>query len=148
MGTHVEKAHAGGRDIFQGADAYRMPALQVDGMDVIDVREGTMRAVERIRSQGGPVLLEAMTYRFVGHSVQDPEAYRDSAEVDEYRARDPIVTFREQCIRQGLISEDEATRIEGSVNDTVAEATQFAEESQEPSPEALYDNVTDESSAE
>jgi pyruvate dehydrogenase E1 component alpha subunit len=148
MGTHVERAHAGGRDIFHGADAYRMPALQVDGMDIVDVREGTMRAVERIRSQGGPVLLEAMTYRFVGHSVQDPEAYRDSAEIDEYRARDPIVTFRDLCVRQGLISEDEAKRIEDSVDDAVAEATRFAEESQEPSPESLYDNVFDGSSVE
>ena len=89
-----------------------------------------------------------MTYRFVGHSVQDPEAYRDSAEIDEYRARDPIVTFRDLCVRQGLISEDEAKRIEDSVDDAVAEATRFAEESQEPSPESLYDNVFDGSSAE
>ena len=147
MGTHVDRTHAGGRDIYMAADAYKIAAAQVDGMDVVEVRETALQAVDRIRSGEGPVFVEAMTYRFVGHSVQDPQAYRDSSEIEEWRARDPISAFKDTCIQEGLLSEDDVARIEEMVIETVAEATRFAEESQEPSLDSLYDNVYDESPA-
>ncbi len=143
MGTHVDRTHAGGRDIYMSADAYKIPAAQIDGMNVVEVRETTQQALERIRSGKGPVFIEAMTYRFVGHSVQDPQAYRDSSEIEQWRAKDPLDAFRETCIAEALLSEEETAQIDETVRETVAEATRFAEESQEPSLESLYDNVYD-----
>ena len=73
MGTHVDRTHAGGRDIFQSADTYEIPAAQVDGMDVLAVWEATLEAVQRVRGDGGPVFLEAMTYRFQGPLGRRPD---------------------------------------------------------------------------
>ncbi len=141
MGTHVDRAHAGGRDIFQSADSYKIPAAQVDGMDVMAVSEATAEAVKRVRSDGGPVFLEAMTYRFRGHSVADPTAYRDSAEVEVWRDRDPISLFGKFALEQGLIEEHTLDRLDTVVEEVVAEAVRFAEESADPPPEALYAHV-------
>ena len=82
-----------------------------------------------------------MTYRYVGHSVQDPQAYRDSAEIDQWRIRDPINTFREASLVNGMINDEDIARIDERVAATVAEAVKFAEESDEPSLESLYDNL-------
>ena len=79
MGTHIERTHAAGRNVFNAADAYGIPAAQVDGMDVLAVREAATEAIDRVRSGDGPVFLEAMTYRFVGHSLADPTTYRSSS---------------------------------------------------------------------
>ena len=141
MGSHVERTHAGGKDIYQTADAYKIPAAQIDGMDVLGVRKATDDALERVRSDSGPIFIEAMTYRFVGHSVADPTHYRDASEVDEWKDKDPISSFKEQSLAEGLIDDDELRRIEDEVNDTITEAVRFAEESEEPSPESLYENV-------
>ena len=141
MGTHVERSHAGGKDIYLSADAYKIPAAQIDGMDVVAVRESTAEALQRVRSGDGPVFLEAMTYRFRGHSVADPSAYRDSTEVDEWRTKDPLDTFKRQSLENGLLEQDEIGQIAERVEATVEEAVRFAEESEEPSPESLYANV-------
>ena len=141
MGSHVERTHAAGKDIYQTADAYKIPAAQIDGMDVLGVRKATADALERVRSDGGPIFIEAMTYRFVGHSLADPTYYRDSSEVDEWKGKDPISSFKEQSLTEGLIDNDELGRIEDEVNDTITDAVRFAEESEEPGPEALYENV-------
>ena len=141
MGTHVDRTHAGGRDIFQSADMYKIPAAQVDGMDVLAVREATMEAVQRVRSGDGPVFLEAMTYRFRGHSVADPTAYRDSSEVDAWRDRDPIALFGKLALEQGLLNDQDIDLVGLAVDETVAEAVRFAEESDEPPPEALFNHV-------
>ena len=77
MGTHVGRAHARGQDLYLGADAYGIPAAQVDGMDLMAVRDATTEALVRLRTGGGPVFLEALTYRFRGHSMADPETYRE-----------------------------------------------------------------------
>ena len=89
MGSHVDTTHAGGRDIYVTADPYRIPAVQIDGMDLMAVRDATTEALTRVRSDGGPVFIEAMTYRFRGHSMADPSIYRDQGEVEEWRARSP-----------------------------------------------------------
>ena len=141
MGTHVDRTHAGGRDIFQSADTYEIPAAQVDGMDVLAVREATLEAVQRVRGDGGPVFLEAMTYRFRGHSVADPTAYRDSAEVEAWRDRDPIALFGKLALEQGLLEDQDIDQLGVAVDETVAEAVRFAEESDEPPPEALFNHV-------
>ena len=141
MGTHIEQTRAAGRDIYLVAEAYRIPATQIDGMDVVAVRNHASQAIQRIRSGAGPVFLETMTYRYVGHSIQDPQAYRESDEIDEWRIKDPIDTFREMSLLEGLIDDDQIARIEGRVEATVAEAVKFAEESEEPSVESLHDHV-------
>jgi pyruvate dehydrogenase E1 component alpha subunit len=141
MGTHIERTRAGGKDIYLNADAYKIPAAQIDGMDVVAVRDSFTEALERIRAGEGPVFLEAMTYRFVGHSLQDPQSYRESAEVDQWRIRDPIDTFREASFVDGLLDDGQITRIGERVDAAISEAIAFAEQSDEPGPEALFENV-------
>ena len=141
MGSQIERTHAGGKDIYQVADAYRIPAMQIDGMDVVAVRDATSEALGRARSGEGPVFLEAMTYRFRGHSVADPTTYRDDSEVEQWRDKDPISTFREQSLAGGLLDEEEFDGIDERVDGVIEEAVRFAEESEDPSPESLYENV-------
>ena len=141
MGTHIEKTRAAGKDIYLAADGYKIPAAQIDGMDVVGVRDSITEALLRVRAGEGPVFLEAMTYRFVGHSLQDPQAYRDDDEIDEWRIRDPINTFREAALLENLIDDSQVTRIADRVDALVAEAVAFGESGEEPGPEALYENV-------
>ena len=141
MGSRVEQTHAGGRDIYLSADSYRIPAAQIDGMDLHAVRDATLEAVQRMRSKGGPVFLEAMTYRFRGHSVADPSSYRDQSEVDQWEMKDPIRTFKGVSMEQGLLTEEETRTIDDEVATVVAEAIMFAEESEEPPLESLHDHV-------
>ena len=141
MGTHVDFTHAGGKDIYLSAESYRIPAAQINGMDVLAVREATVEALKRVRAGKGPVFLEAMTYRFRGHSMSDPSAYRASLEVDEWRTKDPIETFKALSLGEDAITGDEFERIERDVDSAVAEAVRFAEESPEPDIASLYDHV-------
>lgn len=141
MGTHVERTHAGGKDIYLMAEAYKIPAAQIDGMDIVAVREATIEALKRIRSGGGPAFLEAMTYRYRGHSMSDPTAYRGTAEVEEWRRTDPIENFKSFSLGEGLITQEEIATIEKEVRATIEKAVRFAEESPEPDLESLYDHV-------
>ena len=142
MGTQVERARAGGRDIFNAAEAYSIPALQINGQDVLEVREAASEAVQKVRSGEGPAFVEAMTYRFRGHSVADPQAYRERVEVDEWRSQnDPINNFRSVILAQDIIEETELEGIDKEVAEVVDEAVRFADESPEPSIDSLFDNV-------
>jgi pyruvate dehydrogenase E1 component alpha subunit len=141
MGTHVERTHAGGRDIYLTAESYKIPAAQIDGMDLMAVREATTEALNRIRSGNGPVFLEAMTYRFRGHSMADPSSYRDSTEIEEWRDRDPIELFKTFSLQEGLATPEELSRIDEEVVEVVEEAVRFGEESPEPDIDSLYQNV-------
>ena len=141
MGTHVEKTHALGKDIYLSADAYGIPSAQIDGMDLLAVRDTTMKALERIRAGGGPVFIEAMTYRFRGHSVADPSNYRDSKEVSFWQVRDPIVRFQELALENEVMTSDDVKDIGEEVEKAVAEAVRFAEESEAPNPDSIGDNV-------
>ena len=141
MGSHIDRTHAGGRDIYLTAEPYRIPAAQIDGMDLLAVREATTEALNRVRSGSGPVFLETMTYRFRGHSMADPSAYRDSAEVEAWREKDPIDRFKNFSLDGGLITQEEIQRIDAEVEETVQDAVRFAEESPDPDPSSLYDHV-------
>ena len=110
-------------------------------MDVVKVRDVTAEALEKIRSEEGPVFIEAMTYRFRGHSVADPSNYRESSEVDEWQKKDPIELFRKISIDNGLLNESDIEQIGQKVDSIVEQAIQFAEESDDPSPESLYANI-------
>ena len=141
MGTHVERSRAGGKDIFDAASAYKMPAKQINGMDLLEVRETTIDALNRVRAGDGPVFIEAICYRFRGHSMADPSAYRKTTEVDEWRDKDPLESFKKNAARQGFLSAEDVLRISDSVEKTVQEAIQFGEESASPPAESLYNFV-------
>jgi pyruvate dehydrogenase E1 component alpha subunit len=141
MGSHIDQTHAAGRDIYTAAEYYKIPAVQIDGMDLMAVRESTMEALTQVRSGTGPVFLEAMTYRYRGHSMADPEAYRETSELDEWRANDPIERFKTFALAEALISEEELAEIEKDAADAIDEAVTFAQESPDPEMGSLYDNV-------
>ena len=95
-------------EIRARAEVMEVPAETIDGMSVWTVREAAARALEHVRGGNGPAFVEAITYRFVGHSRSDPGAYRPEGELDDWRARDPIVLLRAQLEAEGV----EAARLD------------------------------------
>jgi len=140
MGTALRKSSAL-LDIHKKAVAYDMPGERVDGMDVFAMREATARAVAAARAGEGPTLLEAICYRFRGHSMADPVLYRKKEEEQAWRTRDPITTLRARLETEGLLSAQEYAALEREVLAVIEEAVRFAEESPEPAPEELYTDV-------
>jgi pyruvate dehydrogenase E1 component alpha subunit len=140
MGTALERASAV-PEVYKRAAAYAIPAERCNGMDVLEMEEVGRKAVEFVRSGNGPYLLEAMTYRFRGHSMADPELYREKDEVAQWRLRDPIVKLRGEMVESGEATEDEFQRIDADVEREVEEAVRFADESPEPAPEELWTDV-------
>jgi pyruvate dehydrogenase E1 component alpha subunit len=134
MGTPLE-VHSSVTEIYRKACAFDMTAERVDGNDVLVMREATLRAVEHARSGKGPVLLEAMTYRFRGHSAQDTQKYRTKEDVEAYRQSDPNEKFRQKLIKDGVLSEEKAKAIEEEIDRVVEETVQFSDESPEPGDE-------------
>ena len=146
MGTAIHRALAQ-TEIWRFAENYGMYAEAVDGMDVLAVRDGVARAVERARRDKAPALIEARTYRFRGHSMRDPAGavYRTKDEVEKEKLRDPIVLFRERALQAGWLVEDDVRKIEKDVNDLVDDAVAFAEASPEPPLSELLTDIFKES---
>ncbi len=141
MGTPL-KLHTSMTEISQKARAYGMPGDRFDGMDIDIVREHVATAVQRARSGGGPTLLEAMTYRFRGHSMADPQLYRTKSDIEEVRGRrDPITIHATRQIERGVFTEEDTQRVSDEVEAAVAAAAQFAEDSPFPGPQALFENI-------
>ncbi len=142
MGTALERASAV-YDIAARACSYDMEAETADGMDVLAMYETTRAAVERARSDKLPTLLEARTYRFMGHSMSDPihGHYRTKEEIEEQKQRDPIVMFRERLQTEGMFSDTEFDEMERQIADELDDAVRFADESPDPEPEKLYEDV-------
>jgi pyruvate dehydrogenase E1 component alpha subunit len=141
MGTAVQYASAV-REMYRKACAYDIPAERVDGQDVLAVYEATKRALEHCRSGNGPYFLEALTYRYRGHSMADPETYRSKEEAEEWRRhRDPIERFRQQLFAHNVATPEELAALDQAVEEAVAEAVRFADESPEPDPETLTQYV-------
>ena len=140
MGSPVEEMFAK-REIFRVAEAYDMPSQQVDGMDVVAVREATQSAVDSVRSGQGPYFIEAKTYRFRGHSIADPVEYRTRAEERRWRRDDPVTNFKEWLLANNFASQEDIETMDQAVEREVEEAVRFADESPAPAPEALYENV-------
>jgi len=143
MGTPVERAIALYSDVAETARSYGIPAERVDGMDVLAVRTLMRAAVDKVRSAQGPYFVEAMTYRFMGHSMADPAHghYRTKEEVEEERKRDPLMLLRQTILSAGLGKEADFKNLEREIGGIVAEAVKFAEESLFPDPSALYEDV-------
>jgi pyruvate dehydrogenase E1 component alpha subunit len=126
MGTALERAQSQ-TDLAAKASAYKVSTTVVDGMDVIACYEAARRGAQAVRATGGPFFIEFRTYRFRAHSMFDPELYRDKAEVELWRQRDPIQTFTERCLRDGLLTEDDVKQIEQAALDEVADAVAYAD---------------------
>ncbi len=139
MGTAVERASAVS-EIRQKAEGYRIPNDRVDGMDVMKVYEASKKAVAHIRAGGGPYLLEFVTYRYMGHSMGDPERYRDKQEIEKWREDDPIGIFC-KTLRARKVAVKTLDEIEARAMQDAEKAVEFAEASPEPAPEALWEDV-------
>ena len=143
MGTAVERASAIA-EIHRKAEAYAIPHKRIDGMDVLTVYREVREAAARVRSGEGPWFLEAVTYRFRGHSMADPVLYRDKAEEEAWRRRDPIRRFERFLLSQELLTEAEAEEIRQRAEEAVKAAVEFARQSEDPPLEELYADVYDE----
>ena len=141
MGSYIERTHAGGRDVYKIADHYKIPARQIDGMDVLEVRDATREITAKIRAGEGPFFLEALTYRFRGHSMADPELYREKSEEEDWKPKDPIATFKGYLLDSGKVTREELEEIEQSVESEIENAVNYAEESPEPVFEDLFQNI-------
>lgn len=119
------------------AVGYGMEGITIDGNDVFAVYETVKKAVEKARKGEGPTLIECLTYRWQGHHVGDPGLYREDEEVEEWKARDPIVLLENQKI----LTDDEIKEIQEVVEKEVQEAVKFAEDSDYPSIEEAYTDV-------
>jgi pyruvate dehydrogenase E1 component alpha subunit len=142
MGTAWERASSL-YDISQKASAYAMPSGIADGMDVLDTYRVVKEAVDRARSGGGPTLIEARTYRFVGHSMSDPVhgVYRTKEEVEEEKLNDPIRIYANLLADLGVLSQEELEKMDAEVKQISAEAIEFADNSPEPESAELYRDV-------
>ena len=126
MGTALDRSESQ-TDLALKAAAYEIPAWSVDGMDALLVHEGARRAVDAVRSGGGPHFLELRTYRFRAHSMYDPERYRDKAEVAMWKERDPIDALRGRLQTSGALSDDDWAALHAEVEAEIADAVSFAE---------------------
>jgi pyruvate dehydrogenase E1 component alpha subunit len=140
MGTALER-HSAVTDLSRKAEGYGVPGTRCDGMDVLDVRRCVEAAVEKARSRREPQLVEAVTYRYRGHSMADPEQYRTKDEVEDWRTRDPLTTFPARLADQGVLSEEDAARLDKQATKAVDEAVDFAERSPFPELDSLYDDI-------
>jgi len=122
-------------DIADRAAAYGIPGIVVDGMDVQGVYEAAGAAIRRAREGGGPTLIECKTYRFMGHSRFEPAGYRTREELEEWKARDPLVRFAEILRRDFSVSEAELDQVGEDVARKIEDAVRFAEQSPDPAPD-------------
>ena len=125
-------------EIYKKASVFGMVGVEVDGMDVLAVRAAAQEAVARARAGEGPTLIEALTYRFRGHSLADPDELRSREEKDFWFTRDPIKKLAAYLTEQNLADQEELTAIDRKVQDLINEAVQLAESSPEPAPSELY----------
>jgi pyruvate dehydrogenase E1 component alpha subunit len=140
MGTSLERAQSQ-TDLTAKAAAYKVPSIAVDGMDVMACYDAARQGAEAIRSDGGPFFIEFRTYRFRAHSMFDPELYREKSEVEQWRQRDPIGLFTEQCLREGVLTDKDIAEIEEAATDEVAAAVAFADAGTWESVEDLQRDV-------
>ena len=140
MGTALRR-HSAVTDLQHKGEGLGVPGMRCDGMDVLDTHAVLCRAVAQVRAERRPVLVEAITYRFRGHSMADPEQYRSKEEVAQWRARDPIPAFGELLVREGLLSAQEREQIDAEAMARVDDAVRFADASPFPEPDSLYDDV-------
>ena len=140
MGTSQKRAMSLA-NIAKKAEGYGMIGEFVDGMDVMAVREATLRAVERARTESLPTLLEIRAYRYMGHSMSDPGKYRTTEEIKKYQERDPIVLFKDSLKEAKVFGDADFEEIENRAKEAVEKALKFADESPLPDASELLTDV-------
>jgi TPP-dependent pyruvate/acetoin dehydrogenase alpha subunit len=134
--------HFAGSDFACRAQGYGFPGLRLDGNDIFAVYEAVQTAAARARAGEGPTLLECVTYRYRNHcEVQPPEAFRDPAEIEQWRAKDPIARMRTQLMQRGILTDAIERKVAAEVEAEIDDAIKYAEESPFPAPEELYKDV-------
>jgi pyruvate dehydrogenase E1 component alpha subunit len=140
MGTALSR-HSAVTDLSSKAECLGVPGERVDGMDVLAVRECVAEHLRLAREDRQPTLIEALTYRFRGHSAADPEVYRTKEEVQQWRERDPIQVYARLLQEAGHLDEQGLEELDRKAIEVVDEAVKFADESPAPALESLYDNI-------
>jgi len=140
IGTAVSRASAV-TELYRKSCAYETPGVKVDGMDVLAVYETVRQAVQRAREGGGPSYVEAVTYRFRGHSISDPGTYRSEQEKKVWQERDPIPNFAEWLVTSAKASRELIAAIDAEEKAGIEAAIRFAEESPDPAPAELWTDV-------
>ncbi|CAA9507485.1 MAG: Pyruvate dehydrogenase E1 component alpha subunit, partial [uncultured Solirubrobacteraceae bacterium] len=140
MGTSLER-HSAVTDLHRRGEGFGVPGMTCDGMDVLDTYAVIGEAVKRAREERQPILVEAITYRFRGHSMADPEEYRTKEQVAEWRERDPIQTFAKRLVDEGVLDQADPEAIDKATIARVDDAVAFADRAKFPPPESLYDHV-------
>jgi pyruvate dehydrogenase E1 component alpha subunit len=142
MGTAVTRSSAE-TDFSHRGISFKIPGIQVDGMDVRAVKSATDLATEWCRSGKGPIILEMQTYRYRGHSMSDPAKYRSKEEVQKMRSEhDPIEQVKQRLIDNKWASEDELKAIDNEIRATVNDSAEFAQNDPEPDPSELWTDIT------
>src|SRR5574338_1380666 len=144
MGTSIERSSSEPL-LYKRGESFRIPGIQVDGMDVLAVRGAADVALEWTRSGKGPIIIEFMTYRYRGHSMSDPAKYRTREEVQDVREHnDPIDHAAKELEKRG-VKEEELKAIDKEIKEIVVGAAKFAEEAPEPDASELHTDVLVES---
>ena len=138
MGTSVERSTSL-KQIVDRAEGYEMPGFVADGMNFRDVRDKLTEVIAAIRTDPHPAFVEIRTYRYRGHSMSDPASYRTKEQLEKYRMDDPITRLRAQLTREGKLSNEQFDAMDKAAKDTALASVKFAEESEEPPLEKLYD---------
>ncbi len=144
MGTAVRRSSAE-TEFYRRGTAFRIPGMEVNGMDVLEVRQAAELAFKHVREGGGPVLLELNTYRYRGHSMSDPAKYRTREEVQDQREHNDPIERAKADLLELKVTEDALKDLEKGIRARVNEAADFAEKSPEPEPAELYTDVLVES---
>jgi pyruvate dehydrogenase E1 component alpha subunit len=140
MGTALHR-HSAVTDLSLKSEGFGVPGTRCDGMDALDVHAVVSEALAQAREQHKPQLVEAVTYRYRGHSMADPEEYRSKEEVEEWRARDPIQAFASRLVDEDVLGQDEVEKLDEEAIETVDGSVKFADQSPFPDLDSLYDNV-------
>jgi len=140
MGTALAR-HSAVTDLMRRGEGFGVPGVRCDGMDVVDTYETVCEALRTAREERRPTLVEAVTYRFRGHSMADPEEYRTKEQVAEWRRRDPVEVFGAQLVEAGALEPGHLEDMDGEAVAKVDKAVEFADQSPFPTPESLYDDV-------
>jgi pyruvate dehydrogenase E1 component alpha subunit len=140
MGTSLHR-HSAVTDLQRKGESLGVPGMRCDGMDILDTHAVVSEALHRVREERRPLLIEAVTYRFRGHSMADPEDYRSKDEVAQWRERDPIPAFGDLLESEGTLNAEQREQIDRDAIARVDGAVAFAEQSPFPEPHQLHEDV-------
>ncbi len=140
MGTALER-HSAVTDLSRKADGFGVPGTRCDGMEVLEVHACVSAALKKARDEREPQLVEAVTYRYRGHSMADPEEYRTKDEVEKWRERDPLATFPKRVTDEDVLSQEDVERMDKEAMEAIDAAVEFADNSPFPDLASLYDDV-------